>query len=892
MRLKVVLLSFLGLLLLAAAALFVAGRYYDKEVKAFVFRELNNHLLTPIQVENLELTFFADFPNASLRFDKLVIPDKLSKNQRDTLLYTEKLYLSFNVWDIWNKKYRITKISVNDGLFNLKYDSQGNSNLAIWKSKPDADTTSAPFRLELKKVDVQNILFQLTEPRSDQRLRAFIKDGVFFGDFSDRHYLLRASLNSRFYNLEIQQISYVTQKDVSLESEMFIDTDAERIQFKEVDLSVNAVRLGVKGQINYSDKGSVDLQFAGKNIQLTDLLASLPDVSKEKLKSYAGEGLLELTAQLKGPVYGGKLPQLHTHFTVKKGSLLEGESGVALSDLSLKGTYSSGFNGKNDSLVLEQFKGSFGPGSFSLTGHLFDFSQPQVDARVSGNINLNSLGRFAKWDGADSISGSVWVQLEMKGTLSAQQTAASDVVNRLKTTGSLKLDNGKFRLRGANHPLENANASVALQDNVARVDQLTFVSNNSDFRLNGLLYNLIPYVFVKGQSLGVEANLSSNRIDLTDFISQETSSTQSARVNLPSDIKGSLSASIKSLVYRKFNATQVQGKIILDNQELLAEGLSFNAFKGQVSGSAALKTSANGFLLSNQTTLSNCHLDQVFEQFENFGQQVITNKEIKGIAQAQVQFQSELDPQLHTLPKTMVSTAQLTIKNGELIELKVLQDLTDFLRKNIAFNTAVNVDKLASRLKRIQFSTLSNTISIQNEWINIPEMVIKSSALDLTVNGKHSFNNDIDYGLNFRLSQIFRKNEVNEFGYLVDEDTGMKIFVAVKGTTDKPEFSFDKQAAAEARRERLQAEKNTFKSVLKTGFGLYKSDSTVKVMPKSEKSPVKFELEMNDGSSKPASSTPAAAKTNKPPVKPAVKPTPKPAKKDTDDKEYNLDDDL
>ena len=103
-------------------------------------------------------------------------------------------------------------------------------------------------------------------------------------------------------------------------------------------------------------------------------------------------------------------------------------------------------------------------------------------------------------------------------------------------------------------------------------------------------------------------------------------------------------------------------------------------------------------------------------------------------------------------------------------------------------------------LKEVKFSTLENTIEIDNKVITIPTMEIKSSALSVFISGTHTFEQEINYRIKLLLSELmstkFRKKNTQikktEFGEV--EENG-KIFNTVyfkmTGNADDPNISFD-----------------------------------------------------------------------------------------------------
>ncbi len=885
MRIKKLLLYTFLVLGLLVAAVFAVGKYYNNQVKDFVVAKLNERLTAQVKVGEVELTFFDNFPQAAIRFNQVSIADKFSQHQKDTLLYADKLYLSFNIWDIWDKNYKITQLSLAGGMMHLSVNERGETNFDIWKADTTATQTS-DFQLKLDEVSIENVFFRFSQPANNQALRCFIKTSKFSGKLTETNFNLETVINARMYGYHINGVEYIKDKNISLETDLAVNTETEKLGFSKVKLAVNQVDLRLNGSLCYGENASIDLSIDGQQVKILDLIASLPEFSKTQISRYNADGFLDIKSRLWGKLGYGNLPKLAAQFTVSKASLEEKNSKVVLRDLQLSGSYHSGFTGSDDSLQLLTLSGKFNSGVFLLSGTLVNFSEPVVNSKVHGNIDLFQLSQFIGTNPTDTIAGTLMLDASIKGTLSSRDTSSQQIWGKLNTEGQIVLKNGHFKLRGANNALENVQGEIKLVENRAVVKQLLFTTKTSDFLLSGQIHNLIPYLFKTDETIAIEANLSSRNIDLADFIEEKSTEGNSTdfRLAFPKNMQGYLNAKIEHLKYHKFAATGVSGKLTLSGEGLLAESIDLKAFNGQVKGAIALKRSGNAYKFENQTTLTKVALDQVFYQLDNFGQTIITNKELKGKADAEVKVSASLNAQLNFDAASIQSTAHLKITNGELNNLEVLQDLTTYLKSNKAIAAVVNTQKLGERLKNVSFATLENTITIKDKQIIIPDMAIRSSALDININGKHSFDNAIDYGLNFRMAEVFQKDAVTDDGYIVDDNTGMRMFISVSGTTENPVFKYDKQSASVARKEKFQQEKTTLKGILKQEMGLFKSDSTLRKVAFPGKAPVRFELEAAGSANQPAG-TPATKSAG-------IKPTKKAPKTEVDTKDYNLDGDI
>ena len=107
-------------------------------------------------------------------------------------------------------------------------------------------------------------------------------------------------------------------------------------------------------------------------------------------------------------------------------------------------------------------------------------------------------------------------------------------------------------------------------------------------------------------------------------------------------------------------------------------------------------------------------------------------------------------------------------------------------------------------------------------------MVINSSALDITTEGTHSFDNIVDYKFAFRLRDLKIARDESEFGEVIDDETGIRLYVRMYGPMDNPTIVWDGQSKKEQAKENREEAKKEAMSILKSEFGLFKKDSTVK----------------------------------------------------------------
>jgi hypothetical protein len=108
-------------------------------------------------------------------------------------------------------------------------------------------------------------------------------------------------------------------------------------------------------------------------------------------------------------------------------------------------------------------------------------------------------------------------------------------------------------------------------------------------------------------------------------------------------------------------------------------------------------------------------------------------------------------------------------------------------------------------------------------------MILQSSALDITTEGTHTFDNMIDYRFSFRLRELKMQRDESEFGIVEDDGTGIRLFVRMYGSLDQPTIVWDGESKKEQAKENREEAKKEAMSILKSEFGLFKKDTTIQM---------------------------------------------------------------
>src|SRR5690606_2369209 len=103
-----------------------------------------------------------------------------------------------------------------------------------------------------------------------------------------------------------------------------------------------------------------------------------------------------------------------------------------------------------------------------------------------------------------------------------------------------------------------------------------------------------------------------------------------------------LHMNIGQLAYHKFTASDIKANVIFDEAGIAIKQTTFNHADGRVSvdGQMAQSADVNDFTLN--TALSNININKLFDAFDNFKQEALTAKNLKGIFSANAQLKGKI----------------------------------------------------------------------------------------------------------------------------------------------------------------------------------------------------------------------------------------------------------
>ncbi len=819
---------------------------YEDDIKQYAIDELNSYLNTDIEVQNIELSVWRDFPYASLQFEKVFIADAYTEiESEDTLLYAENIFLNFSLLDIWNGDYKVKRLRGSDASLNMRTLEDGDCNYDIIRD--DKDSSSENFRFMLELLALENIRFNYSNKATGQNYQFDVLNGLLQGDFNSDQYALSAEGDLFIRDIRSNAFSLIKNKSAGLALELSIDKSNGLYTFESCELKVEKMPFDISGNI---DSNSVDIAIKGQNVLLEDLANSLADQRLDNARSYDGKGIIDFESHITGEFSRTEMPAVSADFNLANGSLTDPKSKMAIENIQLKGHYHNETPAGSEQLKFENLSFRLLKSHFSGYARVEDFDQPLLKTKLTGNLDLAAFHKFFRWANIREISGEV--NFDLSGALRFfDPVYRKDRFDILSSDGSLSFKNVTYQGIQNARRFHGINGDVLIRGLDGAAKNLAVRTDSSDFLINGAISNLVPYIEGSG-GLGLIASVECDSLNLDELLPEKEAGTgQNSPVmfQLPQDLNLNLDMSIKHFKWKTHRFRATSGKLLCANRSATLKNFKLNALGGSASGNLILANNlADGNIVEGNVHCANIDAKSLFTEWKNFDQKSVTDKHINGKISGDLDFILCFNPYFSLIEEKIYSIADFTITNGSLTQLETMKDITAYMRSNALLKIRLNkhIDKFEEKLLNLKFSDLSNTIEVKDRKITIPKMLIHNNALDLELFGWHDFDNNVEYHFSFRFRDLKTIPEESEFGKIEDDGLGLVIYITMTGSLDNPVFQLDPEERKNSFKEKLADEKSSIKSILKTEFGMFKRDSIVMKMEDKNQREVDFILYEDD----------------------------------------------
>jgi len=796
---------FLSLITVIIAAVVLAF-IFENNIKDYFVTELNKSLYAKISYHEFSLSFIRDFPFASIRLKGVHVVFENEFKKKDTLLNADNIFMKFNLCDFLKKNYTLKRIEISNANINLKVYKNRSDNFHIFKERKEEKTS---IYFEIEKLYLKNTLISYTNSISAQDYSILCNKIIASWKSADKGQNLRLKGDIIIKNIISGGFNYIENLKVYTDVEFLVNSSVSLYRVKKGELRIDDLILKFNGSVrNKKDISFISVTIEGGENDLNEFLKVLPERFKNIRDNYKSEGKLAFLITIEGEYGKDKFPLITVKLSLEKGKVINSANHIALSDIYIHAKYRNNCSFLPDSgyLEIESFKSKMNNGYINGNLIIKGFIRPYVILNANIDADLDGFAGFTGYDTLQDLKGKLKTNLIFKGRLQSNNRFVTSDFLSGTLDGKAELRNMAFHLKDSKLDFHDFSGNFSFNNNDISFEDFKGKISGSDFMLKGNIKNIFPFLFIPGNGIKIAAEFTSEKLNLDEILTgRKGSGKNSYDIMLPDKVAFILSANIKKLKFRHFEASEIKGEIIYANKILSSENLSFASMKGQINAALTIDGSNQGKITTNcSANINGVNIQKLFYSFENFGQKGITDEHIRGTLFATVSYTSAFNTRLDIDPASVVVKSNIRIESGELADYKPLLSLSKFIK--------------VEELKNVSFSTLNNIIEIKNKTVYIPEMEIRSSALNLQATGTHTFGNVIDYHLQLLFSDLLSRKvkKHDEFGIEQDDGLGKTVlFIHLTGTSDNPVFKYDSKNAVKNLINNLKKEKENLKKIFR-----------------------------------------------------------------------------
>lgn len=799
----------ISVLVLGTLILIGTASYFEEEILAKVKESINQQVDTRIDVKEIEFSLVNDFPQASLLFHDVFIADKLIET--DTLLSTEQLFLRFDIWDLLHQEYTIDEVDIKKGFLRMRTNADGQLNYVFWKTSDDTETEMS---FDIEKLEMEDIYFTYDDIPADLSIHSEISEAFMKGGLSDGWTSMEIELEGLNTLVNLEDSYYLKDNRISYKGGLRVDEEGEDIFLEEAQVEVGDVVLAVAGRIFKEEVWNTDLQIQGQ-MELASFLKELPTDRKGSIADHHPKGMLDYELRLKGESREKTHPAVEMDFELKNGSFQFSKSGTPIRKLKAKGTYARDKNG-TDQVKFSSLQAEVEQGDLTFVGGLRDFDRPSINGELHCATDLEDLLALTDQTKIESASGQIDISIKLNGYLGSAK-ATKKTMDRMDLQGIAELKDATFRLASSGASVTGLNSGMRLKEDSLLFDMLSLSVNEDPIQVNGNLSGLWGYLFSE-DLLKVNADIQAEQIRWDNWKPDLDSNADTTTTSLPERIAMDLDLSIGAFQTGAFQATDLSAELRSSGNKLKLREVSLKSCEGALEAQMDLEQKRDKtWMLASVVHMEGMEVDEMFRQFDQFGQDFVTDVHLRGNGDSHIDLRADLDPRMKIISKSLVMDADITLNDGEFIEHPSMIEIVDAMRERNLLKPFVRADELEKEMHHLVFQQLQNSIHIENGVISIPEMRIANNAMNVGIEGSHGFDHQIDYRLDFNLRDLLVNKDNPEF-LIHDDGLGHVIRLRMHGRSDEPIIELDKGAVKENRKEAIAQAKDDVKEFFKNPF--------------------------------------------------------------------------
>lgn len=717
---------------------------FQGKLAKLVKEEGNKMLNAQFDFRTLNISLLRNFPSASVSLEDFWLKGT-GPFENDTLIQAGELTAAVNLFSLFGDGgYDISRIIVKDTRVHAIVLEDGRPNWDVMKPSPDAETpedetAQETFRIKLQKLSVDNLSVVYDDRQGGIFADLSRLEADCSGDFGSDRTVVDLKMETPSLTCRTGGIPLLNK--VSLEADMDVDADLAGGKFtlRENMLRLNAIQLNLDGWLAQTKQGmDMDLRLNTNEVGFKELLSLIPAIYAKDFQDLKTDGKVTLNAFARGSMEGNtKVPQFEVNLDVKDAmfrypSLPAGVEKINISALV-----------RNAGGPLDATEISVAPFDFVLAGNPFSLnatvktpvSDPDFHLTARGKLDLGKVKEVYPLDDMQ-LNGLVQADLELGGRLSMVEKGQFE---QMQAKGSLRLNQMKLVLKDM-PPVDIQQSVFTFSPRYLQLSETTVNIGKNDLTLDSRFENYLGYA-LKGSTLKGTLNVSSNHLNLNDFMSADTTAAVAevpadtaamGVIRVPENIDFQMQAAFRELLFDKMTLTDGKGTLLVRNGTVDMRNLSFNTMGGSVTMNGAYAAPQKKQPELNAAfDMRNISFAQAYQDLGLVQQLAPIFAGLKGNFSGNLQIDTPLDATMSPVMSAVQGKGALSTKDLSLSGVKFIDQVADIVKK--------------PSLKEIKVKDLNIDFEIKDGRVTTKPFDLKLGDYNMNLSGSTGLDQTIDY---------------------------------------------------------------------------------------------------------------------------------------------------
>jgi hypothetical protein len=745
------------ILILPILVAFLAITCYKKELTELFISNAKTIYGLDIHMEQTKVSLFENWPQATIEVTDVHARSSLSPPSAPEMFQAQSISVSFNLLKLLNKRFVVSTVSLKHGTITLVKDKSGNKNYKLSEHTDTAKNTSS-LQFDLRKIKLEDMQLHFRNEEQDKHIGVLFRDDVVYLHAENK--IISASISG---SIKIDELLFKRSKGPFLKNaeaviylntsiypaykSFFVDETSYAIIDEEKYSLVSFVQLDAEKKLTLK----IDAPEANfkKGLRLMNT-----KIQQDLARTHVSNPVA-IHAIIVAPIGKTEEPQLYVTMSGINNNITIGNTKIPYEQVSFTGYLRSwAENGQEADLskgeiVFKNIKGFVYDFPFTATATIHDLKDPRIHIKAGLLVDGSKI-KFKP--GTDFIlKGFCKADIDYTGDM--QHLNSSDFLMAPQQL-LVKVNFKKFSYQtGFDQPAYVINGNADGLNKDIKFKRMKLETVGGDFEIEGNAINFVPYAlgYVDGFNAAIHA--TTEYMNLTPIIAKSFNSDaktpESEKVSRR-DVKRAMEGSFaftmsifaKKLSIRFINATDATIEMNYAKNTIEIKKLTMKTCNGTLSATGHLKNFA---AIQAHLAIKNMNVKTMFEQFENFGQSTISSDKLLGTISLTADMNANLNEKFQLQAPDLNGEVQLKLKDGHLLNFEPLKNIGTYFR-NRDFTD-------------ITFSEINQKFKIKGTEMDIQNMEIASSVLNLYIDGIYNFKGQTDLNLRIPLSNFKKRDK-------------------------------------------------------------------------------------------------------------------------------------